>query len=416
MRVTRYIKTCFLGLSLGLFLFCGNMAVAATSSAQRHLVVHWVNLQPEDGLIVDAVVLFFHDGSFNLYQTGSAPSPLLQKLVKRQFDDLQSLAPETKVSVMKAPHEPDPLGGVWGGLSTVSPIPDFDSGRYRYATAYIAVRPSNDAFIANEDSYRIRLFDVDGSSELPAVIEFGGADVMDAGLCVNNEESLRLLDVREASEQPCRAENGVVRRHPGFNGSVRNPIAKPVRILGGTSTDQGGATGVHRYDATSADFSRGGTRIGRLVFMLAESNSSYTGSYYNPTRDGEGFNIEVFRPEGDTEDVAVIYWYTYERGTGKPLWLLGSGRFGQDIPLYSGSGGAVNSETNPTNVVKTRWGTLNLGLPFLVDWCLGGISIPYKPDDPLIPAGTYLLERLTPRGDAADLLCRQLYPPTRHIW
>ena len=363
-------------------------------------------------MIVDAVVLFFHDGSFDLYETGSAASPLLTRLAKRQFDGLESLVPGVKIAVMPAPHEPSPFGGTWGELSSAVTA-SLDPSWHRYATAYIALRPSNDAFLGNEDSYRIRLFDLDGNPELPVVVEFGGSEVMDAGICANNEASLQFLDVTDMTAQPCQAENGVVSRHAGFNGSVRNPDATPVRILGGTSVDMGGITGVRHYDQANADFSRGGTQIGRLVFMQAGSVGSLTGSFYNPTRSGEGFNIEVFHRPGNDAAQAIVYFYTYEPDTGRPLWLVGSGELGQDIVMASAHGGSINSPSNPDTVVVSRWGTLRLQAASTVDWCMDGVTITYTPDDPSIPAGQYPVQRLTPRGDAIEALCRQLYPPTR---
>ena len=407
----RYLP-CLWRAAFACILFACGIAAASAENSERNLTIHWVNLQPDDGLVVDAVVLFFHDGSFDLYDTGSAPSPLLTRLAKRQFAGLETLIPGVKVEVMAAPHEPSPLGGAWGDLSSVVTA-SLDPARHRYATAYIALRPSNDAFLGNEDGYRIRLFDAAGNPELPVVVEFGGSEVMDAGICANNEASLQFLDVTEMTAQPCQAENGVVRRHAGFNGSVRNPDAMPVRILDGTSVDMGGITGVRHYDQANADFSRGGTQIGRLVFMQAGSAGSLTGSFYDPARSGEGFNIEVFHRPGNDAALAVVSLYTYEPGTGRQLWLVGSGELGQDIVLNSARGGSLNSPTNPDTVVVSRWGTLRLPAASTVDWCMDGVTVTYAPDDPSIPGGQYPVRRLTPRGDAVEALCRQLYPPTR---
>lgn len=407
----KYLR-CIWRAAFACILFACGISVASAENPERNLTVHWVNLQPDDGLIVDAVVLFFHDGSFDLYDTGSAPSSLLTRLAKHQFDGLESLIPGVKIAVMTAPHEPSPFGGTWGELSSAVTA-SLNPTQHRYATAYIALRPSNDAFLGNEDGYRIRLFDLGGNPELPVVVEFGGSEVMDAGICANNEASLQFLDVTDMTAQPCQAENGVVRRHAGFNGSVRNPDATPVRILGGTSVDMGGITGVRHYDRANADFSRGGTQIGRLVFMQTGSAGSLTGSFYNPARSGEGFNIEVFHRPGSDAALTVVYFYTYEPGTGRPLWLIGSGELGQDIVMASAHGGSINSPSNPDTVVVSRWGTLRLPAVSTVDWCMDGVTITYAPDDPSIPGGQYPVQRLTPRGDALEALCRQLYPPTR---
>jgi hypothetical protein len=213
--------------------------VQAADSAERKLMVQWVNLQPGDGLIVDAVVLFFHDGSFDLYEAGSAASPLLTKLATRQYAGLTPPAAGVKVVTLLNPHE-GPQGDA--GFLTPSSLIEvaLNPQQHRFATAYIAVRPSNDAFLANDDAYRIQLFDLSGNSQLPVVLDFAGNEVMDAGVCVNNELDLQFLDVKESTAQRCESESGlVVRRHPGFNGSARNPTGTPKRILGGTSVDMG---------------------------------------------------------------------------------------------------------------------------------------------------------------------------------
>lgn len=374
----------------------------------------WVNLQPDNGLIVDDVVLFSHDGSFNLYENGKPATPLLQKLAKREFNNLQPSKPGVDVWKLRNPHEPNPFGGVWWGWTTVN-WGTFNSNKHRYVSVYITLRPSNDAFVAYAESDRIQLFDIDGKSAAPVIAEFGTNDVMDAGLCVNDEARLQFLDVKELADQTCVAENGVVRRHPGFNGSSKNPRAIPKRILGGTSVDMGGITGLRQYDPVNADFSINGTKIGRLVFTKLGSLGSATGGWYNPSRAGEGFNVEVFRQGNSDDETTVVNWYTFEPGTGKPLWLTGSGDIQQGIVLHTAKGGAINSDGNPANVVRTRWGTLRL--PFedrLFDWCGNGLVFNYTPDSPAIPAGQYFLERLTPYGDAVGALCGKLYPPTRH--
>lgn len=401
----------FLGALLG-----GNLA-AAQQASDHQLVVHWVNLQPEDGLIVDAVVVIFHDGSFDLYDSGRAASPLLEKLVKRQFDSLQSLAPEMRVMLLHGPHEPSPIGGGFANYSSIAHV-SLDAQQHRYATAYIALRPSNDAFLGNEDGYRIELFDLAGNAEMPLVIDFNGSEVMDAGVCFNDEARLHFLDVTSMAAQTCRAEGGVVRRHPGFNGSVGNPGATPKRILGGTSVDMGGVSGVRRYDPQHADFSRAGAKIGRLVFMTDASVPSSSGSWYDPARSGEGFNIEIFRPAGSQEDHAMVYWYTYEPGTGKPLWLVGSGPAESDIPLYSTSGGRLGATTNPDTVVSRYWGKLRMSDPMsgYMEWCNDYLQLYYSPEDPSIPSARYPVRRLTPQPEAVQTLCRQLYPATRRVY
>jgi hypothetical protein len=109
----------------------------------------------------------------------------------------------------------------------------------------------------------------------------------------------------------------------------------------------------------------------------------------------------------------IVYWYTFEPGTGRPLWLLGSGKLGDELVMHSAKGGAINSASNPENVVRERWGTARIYtgdlLQFGIDGCYGVLSLHYAADDPSVGAGVYRMQRLTPRSEAAQSLCNKLY-------
>lgn len=373
--------------------------------------VDWVDLQPANSTMVDQVVLFFHDAGFDLYDDGKPASALLQRLITREFssaDELAALVPGTVVRVMDTAHEPAPGGPFDAGPNTRI-LAELDSSRHRYATAFIALRPSNDAFIGNENPYRLELFDLAGKAQLPLTIDFFGSEVLDAGICKNSESSLYFLDTADVREQSCQAENGVVRVHPGYNGSVRNPSATPKRILGATSVDMGGETGRHRYDQMAADFTRPGAKIGRLVFTQYRWEGSQSGSWYSPSRAGEGFNIEVYRRPGSDADEMLVNWYTYDR-TGRQLWLTGAGHPKGNIRMYWTHGGRMAAETNPQNVVSEYWGTIRFSLSGDWESCFPQGAVIYAPADTTTPSGRYEIVRLTPRGNTSQRLCEQLFP------
>ena len=49
-----------------------------------------------------------------------------------------------------------------------------------------------------------------------------------------------------------------------------------------------------------------------------EIQPGHSGGWYNPSRPGEGWVLEVTTPQN-----ATLYWYTFENG--KPLWMVGNG-------------------------------------------------------------------------------------------
>ena len=96
------------------------------------------------------------------------------------------------------------------------------------------VIPSNDAFLSSPgDPTAIALFDEEGNFNGPAEFVLTGANVLDAGTEVNTEEDAAFLN--QAAPNTGIDENGVVALHPGFNGSIGNPDATPMNVLGGTT-------------------------------------------------------------------------------------------------------------------------------------------------------------------------------------
>jgi hypothetical protein len=85
-----------------------------------------------------------------------------------------------------------------------------------------------------------------------------------------------------------------------------------------------------------------------------------TGSWYDPTHGGEGFNIEVI---GDTLDpLLLVYFFTYD-DSGNQMWLTGVGDIDGGtavVPLEVTSGPVFGDDFNPEDVVSEVWGTLTL--------------------------------------------------------
>src|SRR5690606_36066678 len=151
--------------------------------------------------------------------------------------------------------------------------PEPDPARHRYLSFLNRIHPSDDAFVGNDDPMRYEIFDANGQFTGPLVIDVYGADVLDAGTRRNDETGLMYLDLpvpqspEDPSQLPGEATLEPVGRHPGFNGSWRNPDGEPMRILDDDfqQPQASGQPPIHfHYDLQYADFSRPGTRLFRI--------------------------------------------------------------------------------------------------------------------------------------------------------
>lgn len=83
-----------------------------------------------------------------------------------------------------------------------------------------------------------------------------------------------------------------------------------------------------------------------------------TGSWYDPERDGEGYNIEIIGSSLEPE--MLVYFYTYDEN-GDQMWLVGSGPADGDtavIPVQVTSGPVYGDGYDKDDVVRQDWGTL----------------------------------------------------------
>jgi hypothetical protein len=130
--------------------------------------------------------------------------------------------------------------------------------------------------------------------------------------------------------------------------------------------------------------------IGAFERQAAATPIDYdiTGSWYDPTRDGQGFSFEVI-PE---RDVIVVYWFTYTVDGPAQMWLQGSGTITGDtakVELARPIGGQFDDDSEPTRPV---WGTMTIGF----DSATGG-TVSY--DSPLDEvSGTFPIQRTTPQA------------------
>lgn len=90
-------------------------------------------------------------------------------------------------------------------------------------------------------------------------------------------------------------------------------------------------------------------------------SAGHSGTWYNPSRNGEGVVLEVIEVEGQAKMVA--YYYTYDQG--RQMYLLGSKSFtvgatSVKIPLKITSGASFGFAFSPSDVFRKDWGTLEV--------------------------------------------------------
>jgi len=95
-----------------------------------------------------------------------------------------------------------------------------------------------------------------------------------------------------------------------------------------------------------------------------------TGSWYDPARDGEGYNIEIIG--SSLEPQMLAYFYTYD-DTGNQMWLVGTGSVSGDtatVPMQVTSGAVFGPGFDPADVIREDWGTVT----FIFSSCDAGTA------------------------------------------
>ncbi|MGF1604112.1 MAG: spondin domain-containing protein [Thermosynechococcaceae cyanobacterium] len=191
------------------------MTVGATAATLRVTVD---NLGPVNGTFTTPLWFGVHDGSFDLFDVGSAASTPLERIAEDgNIAPLTAAFNGTAQGVVFGPNTP-PIGPGETGSTTVEIDPDPSGSLYFSYAAMIL--PSNDAFIGNENARQFQLFDNNGNFT-GADFVVPGALVWDAGTEVNDELETTTAFFNQATPDTGTPENGTVQLHPGFNPNGR---------------------------------------------------------------------------------------------------------------------------------------------------------------------------------------------------
>lgn len=120
--------------------------------------------------------------------------------------------------------------------------------------------------------------------------------------------------------------------------------------------------------------------------------ADHSGSWYDPSNSGVGFNVEIANNSAGDGPIAIVYWYNFDEQ--RQFWLTGQASFewGADevtVDLFSHPGDEEGTGfQSPPSSSFSNYGTLTLSF----DGCDGG-SFSY--DMPGFGTGTIELSRLS---------------------
>lgn len=116
------------------------------------------------------------------------------------------------------------------------------------------------------------------------------------------------------------------------------------------------------------------------------ANVKYSGSWYDPTHDGEGIILEILQ-----DGTALVQWFTYDHFGGQ-MWIQGTGTIdGNTLTvenLYTTSGTGWGSLFNADDVSLDEWGSLTMEF----SGC-GAATVMYQSEE--FRNGTLNMQRVT---------------------
>lgn len=231
---------------------------ATNASAQERLVITVENLAPASGFFLTPTWVGLHDGSFDLFDVGTAATPGLATIA--ETGDVSILQGEFAAPgrLQSVAADPSGFGSVAGqpplidtGNTATTEIGIMNPAAYRYFSYASMVIPSNDAFIGNGNPTAYELFDAAGNFNGDLVIDITGADIWDSGSEVNNTYGAAFSAIDLTAIDPAdigARENGTVQQHPGLTNFEGTPT--PVGLIG-SGLAPGLSTAVARITITT---------------------------------------------------------------------------------------------------------------------------------------------------------------------
>ena len=156
----------------------------------------------------------------------------------------------------------------------------------------------------------------------------------------------------------------------GSFGSAPNNISESVigsLVLDFESCDDGtafytvnGETGSQDITRLSAINGRSCAEPGDSLIIASSAEELNSGNWYRPGDPGEGMILQRLGP-----DSAVLFWFTFDN-EGRPAWMVGVGRREDNKWIFDRleitSGGRFGPGFDPEDVVREKWGSLQLSV------------------------------------------------------
>ena len=183
---------------------------------------------------------------------------------------------------------------------------------------------------------------------------------------------------------------GLIAAWGGANYSFQGDLWQPCTQDGSTSCTSGATTlsAVGPYTYADLTLSDGSSCDGGPPPTGFDIVPGTTGSYFDPARDGEGYNFEVLGTPGDYQLYA--YFYTYD-DTGNQMWVTGTGPVNGGtavVEMLVTSGAVFGDDFDKDDVIREEWGTMT----FSFSSCTIG-SVDYVSNN--FGSGTVDFDRLT---------------------
>ena len=194
----------------------------ASSAGAEMVQITIENLAPQYGTYQTPFWVGFHNGQFDVFNSGQAASAELERLAEDgNVDPLRGAFASSGFGSMDAVIAP---GGPFAPGDVASMILDVSANdpNSRYFSFASMVIPSNDAFIGNDDSMAYEVFDANGMF-LGLDFFVAGSHVYDAGTEVNDEIPAHTAFFGQSMPDTGVTENGTVHMHAGYLGSYGTP-------------------------------------------------------------------------------------------------------------------------------------------------------------------------------------------------
>ncbi|MBX2855101.1 MAG: spondin domain-containing protein [Rhodobacteraceae bacterium] len=279
------------------------------------------NQTANGGLFTTPVWFGAHDAGFDLFNVGDAASAGVEQIAEDgAFDSINvefdAAQPNGVSGVLFGQGFGDGTPPVVAPGQIASDVVEIDGANNTQLSLMAMILPSNDAFIGTGTAFE--LFDENGRFAGEQNFDIDGERVYDAGTEVNTELDAAFLN--QTAPNTGVDENGVITRHPGFNGSEGNPVGDgDQNVLGGTNA-VGASIDPDAADFTQDDFDVATIHVNSVVQVTGSiEDDNYVGNRSDDIVDGGA---------GDDRLVGFRGWDVLSGGEGDDLLI---GNAGSDV-------------------------------------------------------------------------------------